>query len=188
MTTTKQGPTSISSLLLDGMQLFDAEVAKIGDDDWSRPTPCSDWTVTELVRHTADTADRVTAFLRGETWEASTSQARPADRWHEARTELRTQMHGATVDDRWPIPEDSPYAKLRFHGCDFAVHTCDLATALGRDDELPEGWVAYLDEFFHSVTPEVLRRPRAFHDPQNPVEGDGPTRRLMAFLGRQPLA
>jgi len=188
MTTTAQGPTSITSLLLDGMDLFAPEVGKVGDDDWQRPTPCADWTVTELVRHTADTADRVTAFLRGETWQAPASEAAPRDRWDDAMTELRNEIGRHTLDDRWPIPGDSPHAKLRFHGCDFAVHTWDLSVALGREAELPSGWVDYMDGFFRNTPTEVLRRPRAFHDPEQPSEGDGPTRSLMAFLGRRPLS
>ena len=87
---------------------------------------------------------------------------------------------------RWPLPDDSPQAKLRFHGCDFAVHRWDLAVALGRDEELPTPWVSFMDGFFRSVPAEQLRRPRAFHDPEQPSEDDGPTRRLMAFLGRRP--
>lgn len=183
-----QGPTSIKSLLLGGMDLFHEELCQVAPEDWTRPTPCAEWTVTDLVRHTADTADRVTAFLRGEDWHASTSSAAPTERWAEARDELRAGLEMASVDDRWPIPEESPYAKLRFHGCDFVVHTWDLAVARGEEKELPAAWVGYLGEFFHSVPAEVLRRPRAFHEPSEPGEGDGPTRRLMAFLGRRPLS
>jgi uncharacterized protein (TIGR03086 family) len=180
------GPTSMTQLLLQGMDLFDAELAKVTSDDWQRPTPCAEWNVSELVRHTADTADRVSAFLRGETWEASTSIAQPAERWKEASTDLRAGLDRTPLDARWPIPEDAPHAKFRFHGCDFAVHTWDLSVALGHEAELPAGFVTYMDRFFHAVPPEVLRRPRAFHDPEEPGEDDGPARRLMAFLGRRP--
>jgi len=181
------GPTSMTALLLQGMDIFDAEVAKVTTDDWSRPTPCSDWSVTELVRHTADTADRVSAALRGETWEASTSTAQPTERWKEASSDLRAEIDRVPLDDRWPIPDDSPHAKFRFHGCDFAVHTWDLSVALGDEVELPAGWVAYMDEFFHATPAEALRKPRAFHDPAEASPDEGPTRQLMAFLGRRPL-
>ena len=182
------GPTSMTQLMLQGMDLFDAEVAQVTAEDWERPTPCSEWTVTELVRHTADTADRVTAGLRGETWEASTSTAQPMERWKEASSDLRAELDRTPLDDRWPIPEDAPHAMFRFHGCDFAVHTWDLSVARGHEVEFPAGWVTYMDDFFHAVQPEKLRRPRAFHDPEVSAPGDGPTRRLMAFLGRRPLS
>lgn len=181
------GPTSMTALILQGMGMFDATVAKVTADDWSRPTPCSDWTVTELVRHTADTADRVSAALRGDTWEASTSTAQPDERWKEASSDLRAELDRTPLDDRWPVPDDAPDAKFRFHGCDFAVHTWDLSVALGDEVELPAGWVTYMDEFFHAVQPEKLRRPRAFHDPAAAAPDEGPTRQLMAFLGRRPL-
>ncbi len=179
------GPTSMTQLLLQGMDIFEVELAKVTADDWDRPTPCSEWTITELVRHTADTADRVSAALRGETWEASPSTAQPAERWKEASSELRAELDRVPLDDRWPIPDDAPDAKFRFHGCDFGVHAWDLSVGRGEEVELPAGWVTYLDEFFRAVQPEKLRRPRAFHDPEQPEAGDGPTRRLMAFLGRK---
>lgn len=181
------GPMSMTALLLQGMDIFDAEIAKVTADDLARPTPCADWVVSDLVRHTADTADRVSAALRGETWQASTSKAQPTERWKEASNDLRTELERVTLDDRWPIPDDSPHAKFRFHGCDFVVHSWDLSVALGDEVELPAGWVTYMDEFFHAVRPELLRKPRAFHAPAEATPEEGPTRQLMAFLGRRPL-
>jgi uncharacterized protein (TIGR03086 family) len=181
------GPQSMRELLLDGMALFDEQLGKLTDADVDRPTPCSDWTVDGLVRHTADTADRVSKALRGETWEASTSTAPPVDRWQEASADLRQQLEATPLDSRWPIPDDAPHGKFRFHGCDFAIHSWDLSVALGSEVELPAGWVGYMDTFFHALPAAALRRPRAFHDPVDHLEGDGPTRQLMAFLGRRPL-
>jgi uncharacterized protein (TIGR03086 family) len=181
------GPESMRALLLDGMALFEEQLDKVTDDDLGRPTPCSDWTVEGLVRHTADTADRVSAALRGDTWEPSASTASPTQRWREASAGLRQQLEATPIDSRWPIPEDAPHGKFRFHGCDFAIHSWDLSVALGSEVELPAGWVGYMDTFFRALPAEVLRRPRAFHDPAEPVSGEGPTRQLMAFLGRRPV-
>jgi uncharacterized protein (TIGR03086 family) len=185
-TSADAGPDSLSTVLLDGMRLLDDELRHVGPDDWSRPTPCADWTVEDLVRHAADTADRAAAFLRGDTWEASTSEDAAGDRWRAASAHLTETLASHPADGRWPIPGDAPHAKLLFHGCDFTVHRWDLAVALGREGELPEPWVTFMDGFFRSLPPEVLRRPRAFHAPVEPARGDGPTRRLMAFLGRRP--
>ncbi len=182
------GPASLTGLLAVGMDLFDEQVGQLSDEDWSRPSPCADWDVAALVRHTADTADRASAFLQGQAWEASTSPVPPAERWAEARDGLRRVLDRAEVDDRWPLPDDAPHAKLRFHGCDFAVHRWDLSVARGQEEELPEGWVAFMDGFFRSVPTEVLRRPRAFDPAREPAPGDGPTRTLMAFLGRDTTA
>jgi uncharacterized protein (TIGR03086 family) len=187
-TTTQQGPTSIKDLLLEGMDLFDTQFAAVADDAWALPTPCAGWTVEDLVRHVCDTADRASAILRGITWEASGTTAPPVRAWSESSARLTEVLGTISLDGRWPLPDDSPQAKLRFHGCDFAVHRWDLAVALGHEHELPSGWVSYMDQFFHSVPAEVLRRPRAFHDPEAPASDDGPTRRLMAFLGRRPLS
>lgn len=187
-TKTQTGPDSISAVLLQGMDLFDEELQHVSARDWQRPTPCSGWNVEDLVRHAADTADRATAILNGSAWEASASDATAAGRWQESAAALRTIIAGAVVDGRWPLPDDSPQAKLRFHGCDFSVHRWDLSVALGREHELPDGWIEYMDGFFRSLPAEAIRRPRAFADPIDPVPSDGPTRQLMAFLGRRPVA
>jgi uncharacterized protein (TIGR03086 family) len=187
MTATHQGPTSIKAVLLDGMDLFEEGLDQLSAEDWSKPTPCADWTVEELVRHVGDTADRASAFLRGETWQATASTAAADQRYAEAAKELRGVLAETTLDERWPLPSDSPNAKLMFHGCDFAVHRWDLAVARGEEEELPADWVALMDGFFRATPAEVLRRPRAFHDPVEPQPSDGPTRRLMAYLGRSPL-
>lgn len=181
------GPASMNDLLQQGMDLFAAELAQVGPSDWDRPTPCSEWTVADLVRHTADTADRVTVALQAGTWEPSTSTASPAARWEEAGAALRAQLAATPLDDQWPVPDDAPHGKFRFHGCDFAIHAWDLSVARGSETALPSGWVSYMDEFFRSLPAQALRRPRAFDEAVDPAGDDGPTRQLMAFLGRHPL-
>lgn len=182
------GPASIRDALVDGMTLFEEELAKVGPDDWDRPTPCEGWTVEDLVRHTADTAARAAVFLRGETWAARESQAPPVEQWAASRDGLLEVLDGTELDVRWPLPADAAHGRLMYNGCDFVVHRWDLAVALGQEEELPAEWVALMDDFFRATPAETLRRPRAFHDPVDPVDGDGPTRRLMAFLGRRPLS
>lgn len=187
-TQTQTGPASISAVLLQGLDLFDEELQHVSAGHWQLPTPCAGWSVEDLVRHAADTADRATAILNGAAWEPSSSAAPAAERWRESAAALRGTIAGTGIDDRWPLPEDSPQAKLRFHGCDFTVHRWDLSVALGREHELPAGWVAYMDGFFRSLPAGAIRRPRAFAASVDPAPADGPTRQLMAFLGRRPVA
>ncbi len=179
-------PHSLRSLLLQGMELFDQQLGRASESDAERSTTCAGWTISDLVAHTADTADRAVAILRDETWAASDSDLSGPERWAKSSAALRNVLVTADLDDRWPLPDDAPHAKLRFHGCDFAVHRWDLAQSLGIDEELPSGWVEYMDGFFRSLPADALRRPRAFDAPLPPTESDGPTRRLMAFLGRVP--
>ncbi len=187
MSDNQQGPASLSDVLLQGMDLFESELDRVADHDWTKDTPCAEWSIDDLVRHVADTADRASAFLRGQTWQASESAAPTRERWADSSAQLRKILAETALDDRWPLPADSPHAKLLFHGCDFTIHRWDLAVARGEEEELPRGWVSFMDSFFRSLPAEVLRRPRAFSDPVEPAESDGPTRRLMAFLGRRPL-
>ncbi|MXP20000.1 TIGR03086 family protein [Gordonia sp. HNM0687] len=180
-------PQSLRSLLIGGMALFDERVAEVNADQFGRDTTCDGWTIEDLVQHTADTADRAVAFLRGATWVAPESTGPALDRWRETSAALRAQLKVSDLDGRWPLADDSPHAKLRFHGCDFAIHRWDLAQSLGIDEELPAGWLEYMNGFFRSLPDEAIRRPRAFAPELAPAPSDGPTARLMAFLGRRPL-
>jgi uncharacterized protein (TIGR03083 family) len=44
---------------------FDDRLRGVGPDQWSLPTPCSEWTVRDLVAHVIDTQRRVMALLGG---------------------------------------------------------------------------------------------------------------------------
>lgn len=184
---TSTDPTSIRAALIGGMDLFDEAVARLGHGDLNRPTPCLGWTVADLVRHTGDTADRIPAFFAGERFVAVDGEVDPLAHWARARAGAAAAIESQELDERWPAAADSPHAKLLFNANDFAVHRWDLLSALGVEQELPGPWVDYLDRFFRSQPTEVLRRPRAFGDPLTPEPGDGPTRTLMAFLGRRPV-
>ena len=46
---------------------FDARVVQIGDDQWSAPTPCTDWDVRALVAHMVDECRWVPYLLGGGT-------------------------------------------------------------------------------------------------------------------------
>jgi uncharacterized protein (TIGR03083 family) len=47
-------------------QGFDTRLEGLAPDQWSEPTPCTDWTVRDLVAHVIDTHSRVLSTLGGE--------------------------------------------------------------------------------------------------------------------------
>jgi uncharacterized protein (TIGR03086 family) len=144
----------------------------------SGPTPCTDWTVGDLVDHVVDGPAKFARMLRGEPvdWSATpVAGEQPAPRFRANADDLLAAWRGAGADV--PVPVDWQCAEL-------AVHTWDLATALGSstaglDPEPAERGLAFMRA---SLTDE--NRSPAF-GPERPAPDDAdPYRRLAAFAGR----
>jgi len=184
MTTFATTP-SLRTLIEGGVELFSGQIGDLTEQDWGRRTPCSEWTIADVADHVVLTAEGARARVTGGVAE----EGRPTEdgiltRWSRASDALLATVAGATLDLRWPLPQTSKDAKLRFYACDFAIHSWDVSVGRGREAELPAAWLDFMNAFFRSLPNEALRKPRAFADPLDPRPGDGPTRTLMAYLGR----
>jgi uncharacterized protein (TIGR03086 family) len=145
----------------------------------SDPTPCPQWSVQDLVDHIVAAPSRFARMARGEEvdWSATPSAGRePAAHFRShAEDLLRAVADGGAQDGS--IPVDWQCAEL-------AVHTWDLATALGRstgdlDAEVAERGLA----FMRASLTEDNRGP-AFGPEQPAPEGADPYQRIAAFAGR----
>ena len=143
------------------------------------PTPCPQWSVQDLVDHIVAAPSRFARMARGEEvdWSATPSAGRePAAQFRShAEDLLRAVADGGAQDGS--IPVDWQCAEL-------AVHTWDLATALGRstgdlDAEVAERGLAFMRA---NLTDD--NRGSAFGPEQPAPEGADPYRRIAAFAGR----
>jgi uncharacterized protein (TIGR03086 family) len=143
------------------------------------PTPCPEWSVQDLVDHIVAAPSRFARMARGADvdWSATPSAGpEPAARFRSHAEDLL----GAVADDAapgGPIPLDWQCAEL-------AVHTWDLATALGRptgdlDAEVAERGLA----FMRASLTEDNRGP-AFGPERPSPEGADAYQRIAAFAGR----
>jgi uncharacterized protein (TIGR03086 family) len=141
-------------------------------------TSCDEWTVQDLVDHVVVTPTRFAQMLRGEDvdWSATPSAGdEPAARFRSNAEDLLRAWDDAGPEV--PVPLDWQCAEL-------AVHTWDLATALGRstgdlDPEVAERGGA----FMRASLTEDNRSP-AF-GPERPAPEDSDAyQRLAAFAGR----
>jgi uncharacterized protein (TIGR03086 family) len=177
------------------LDVFDRATHKIGLTDWDSPTPCTEWTVRDLVNHLVYEQLWVPDLLSGHTiaevgdkydgdqlrddplyaWQAASEAARGA--WLQPgaveRTVHLSYGEESAEDYGWQMTIDA------------AVHGWDLATALGADagisDELATALLAFAE-------PQVSlwSGTSMFADPV-PVPDDAPPQaRLVALLGRQP--
>lgn len=123
-----------------------AKVQRIGDDQWELPTPNSEWNVRDLVQHLTSGASWVAPLLHGE------SLAEIGDRYagdllgDDPKDAFRLASEAAvaaclepgamqrTVDlSRGPTPA-TDYLMERI--ADLAMHTWDVARAIGADETL----------------------------------------------------
>ena len=158
--------------------------AQIGDDQWDNQTPCSDWTVRELVDHLRwhGTALGLLGAATG-----------PQDGWEEIRSALEglladpSKLDG-TVQEFGGMPKPGLAAFLIG---DRLIHTWDLARSIDVDDTLPADAVAATMAGLEHAPREFLRSPSPLGIPMmgQPIEvpeDASDQDKMLAFTGRRP--
>jgi uncharacterized protein (TIGR03086 family) len=143
------------------------------------PTPCPSWDVQDLVDHIVAAPSRFARMARGEAVDWSETPAAGPDAAAEFRSHGEDLL-GAVTD---PAAPRSPVS-LDWQCAELAVHTRDLATAVGRptadlDPEVAERGLAFMRA---SLTDD--NRGPAFGPEQPAPEGADPYQRTAAFAGR----
>jgi uncharacterized protein (TIGR03086 family) len=170
------------------LALIAHDVAVLTDAELDRPTPCTGWTVADLVRHMNEQHEAVVAaVLPGPADDAGDPRdgfARVGARWLAAM-----EGTGATVPlpKRGPIPTERV---LAVHFVDMLVHRWDLARALDRPCPVPGRLTAVALPLARTATgpgsalngPDGVYAPRLAEDPGRPDMDN-----LAALLGRDPL-
>lgn len=175
---------------------FDRRIRRIGDADWHRPTPCTDWDVYALVNHVVVGGSRYGKLIRGNSREAFlaerdldalTGGALPA--WESARglCEAAFGEPGALERTAAFATGDIPgTALLQIRIVEVTVHTWDLARALGLD----EGFDAELGVVALEAWPAlgIPREARGLTFFDEPTSGAAPSdlERLLRLTGREP--
>lgn len=175
--------------------LFDARVAAIAADQWSDPTPCSEWDVRTLVNHVVyellwvppltagqtvdEVGDRFDGDVLGSVPKAAWSEAvGPAFAALEADGALETVVHLSYGD----VPVGEYLGQLL---TDMAVHGWDLARAIGADDVIDPETAQVLCDFWADQS-EMIASSGLFAEPVEVSPDAGPEARLLGLLGRRP--
>jgi len=167
-------------VLARGLEQTALLVGEVPDDRLADPTPCEEWTVSDLVDHVVLGTANFARTVRGEDvdWSAPTPHvgAERVDAFRAAAADLLTAWRQQGTDDA-PIGPDWQSAEV-------AVHTYDLAAALGRptadlDPEVAERGLAFMRA---NLKPDI--RGEAF-GPERPAPADAdPYQQIAAFAGR----
>lgn len=172
-------------------------VGALADSDLNRPSPCSQWTVAQVLRHAAADQIGYAAFLGAGPGPqedpfapSATAPEDPKSFVEQALTRSATAW--AAVDPQAgevavPVPPNKLSARVGAGACalDAAVHAWDIAMAAGQPSPLtPELSVELLEVARQIVEP--LRRYGVFAAELASEPGDDAEAELLRYLGRDP--
>lgn len=173
---------------------FGSLVHQVGDEQWDRPTPCSEWDVRALVNHLVYEARWVKPLLDGMTiaevgdrFDGDLLGGDPGTAYDAAVAEASAAVKEPGALDRTVHLSygDTPAADyLTQLTSDFVVHAWDLARGIGADDTLEPDMV----EFVYSAAEPMadMLAASGLFDPPVEVGADAdPQTKLLALFGRR---
>ena len=166
---------------------FSRRLAGVDAEQWSAATPCTDWTVRDLVGHVVRTTNAVYGNIEGTTPPDVDAEADLAVQWQRARAAVA----GALADPARAETTvggmfgEQPFESLvsRLLCADTLVHTWDLARATGQDEVLDTEGTRRALEFLTPID-DAIRRPGGFGPKVTSVADADDQTRLLHFCGR----
>lgn len=173
---------------------FDRRVQAVDDDQWQRPTPCTEWNVRDLVNHVVSEARWLPPILEGKTMEEVGDRLEgdllgqdPKAAWQDAANEAAEAVNapGALEGTVHLSYGESPAEHyLTELTADIAVHSWDLARAVGADERLDPDLVELAYAAFGPQV-EEWRSAGVFAAAVDVPTGAGRQTQLLALLGRR---
>jgi uncharacterized protein (TIGR03086 family) len=182
-----------NSATVDGLARASAAVGdlidRIAADQWIAPTPCTEWTVRDLVNHLVGMNLVFVALFEGEPMPkrgADRLGADPAGAYRRSAAALQAAAARPGVLERseaTPVGVATGEERLRWRIADLLTHGWDLVQATRVVAELPDDLVEQALTFVRAQLPSQPRAGR-FADPR-PIRDNAPAiDRLAAFTGR----
>lgn len=175
-------------------------ISKATSDDLTRPTPCADWTLADLLAHMTGQHYGFAAASNGNGADLAVWQPRPlgddpVTGYAEAAEHVIAAFARDGVLERpFALPEISitttfPGAlAIRFHFIDYVVHGWDVARALGIDVHFPDDVIQAALATARAIPdgPERHEPGAAFGSGLPVSDGLDPLAETLARLGRSP--
>jgi uncharacterized protein (TIGR03083 family) len=175
MTVDQMGVLALQRALTQAAELLE----QVAPDDLGLPTPCADWDVRDLANHMIAQPRIFVTMLQGSPpgWNGREDYA------VHLGDELRTR--GNALINLWREVGNDAMLDPDWQAAEIAVHTWDLATALGRstddlDEALAQRAVVTMDRFLGPV-----RKGRAFKNARPAPAGSNAYEHLAAYAGRE---
>ncbi|MFB6777134.1 TIGR03086 family metal-binding protein [Streptomyces sp. NPDC056352] len=179
----------------EALQLFTDRVHAVRDDQWSAPTPCTEWSVRDLVAHLTSeqlwvpplVTEGLTVAEVGDAYDGDVLGDDPVAVWDRAAAGAREAFaapgaFGRTVNLSYGDTAADAYCAQMVS--DAVVHSWDLARAIGADEGLPEDLVAFTRR---EVAPYAkgLSQTGLFAPAVGIGKDADPQTQLLALLGRR---
>lgn len=172
-----------------------ARIAAVTAEGLDDPTPCSLWSVQDLLDHTFDTLAMFTDAVApaGAEDYAPDVPALGANAWDRAIADLaarsRSAWHAPGVMDRTfelPAPMGAQPAQVVASAnlLEVVLHGWDISQATGERADVPDALALPILQFARQALGDA---PRGDHFSADLGLGDTPSDQLVAFLGRKPL-
>ncbi|MEU5432831.1 TIGR03086 family metal-binding protein [Streptomyces sp. NPDC020719] len=176
----------------EALALFGARVHAVRPDQWDLRTPCTDWTVRDLVNHLVVEQLWVPPLVEGrsladvgDAFDGDVLGDDPVAAWDSAKDAALAAFAGpgaldGTVHLSYGKTPATAYCSQMV--ADAVVHSWDLSRAIGADEQLPDALVDAAAREFGQYADEL---PRSLFDApvKVPAGADAQTR-LLAMLGR----
>lgn len=179
-------------IAMDG---FDRVVRQIRGDQWGAPTPCTQWSVRDLLNHLVSEQLWAPWILRGATldevgdrFDGNVLGDAPVGAWTESSAAARDAFTEPGALDQ-QVHVSAGLIDAREYGwqmtTDLAVHGWDLATAIGAPQPIGDELASQLIEL---VEPNVgqWQEYGIFAPPVRVPAEAPPVTKLIAMLGRDP--
>jgi uncharacterized protein (TIGR03086 family) len=175
---------------------FEHRLRAVPPGGWEAPTPCTEWDVRALVNHMTRGNLNYVGLLHGATREEFLA-ARDTDALGDDPLTAFTGSVRACAEafaeegalDRvvdYPLGKLTGRRALAVRTADSTVHTWDLARALGADETLDPGLVAWIDEDHDDIFAGLALNPRVFAAPPPGAPRTTRQDRLLTRFGRDP--
>ncbi|MEU1014464.1 TIGR03086 family metal-binding protein [Streptomyces sp. NPDC005898] len=179
----------------EALDLFTDRVRAVRDDQWKAPTPCTDWTVRDLVNHLVSEQLWVPPLVRdgatvddvGDTFDGDLLGSDPVAAWETAAAASRAAFRAPRALDRAVHLSFGETPATFYCGqmtTDLVVHAWDLSRAIGADETLPGDLVDFAAREIEPYAAE-LAKSGLFDPPLEPPPGADAQSRLLALVGRR---
>ncbi|MGZ4437784.1 MAG: TIGR03086 family metal-binding protein [Nocardioides sp.] len=181
----------LTTLHRRSIETWTDRLARVRPDQWDAPTPCTEWSVRDLVNHVVG-EDRWTVPLMHGSTISDVGASLDGDLLGASPLAAGTEAAGAAlavVEDELPAHrmvhlsygDESMDEYVRQLCADHLIHAWDLAAATGGDTRLDPELVAEVGAWF--AEREELFRAGGVVGPRPPA-GPDPQEQLLAAFGR----
>ncbi|MEV4442760.1 TIGR03086 family metal-binding protein [Streptomyces sp. NPDC049577] len=179
----------------EALDLFGERVHAVTPGQWDAPTPCTEWTVRDLVNHLTVEQLWVPPLLEGasieevgDRFDGDRLGDDPVAAWDRAAEDARTAFAargalGRTVELSYGSTGADAYCAQMT--ADAVVHAWDLARAIGADEHPSKALVDFTRREFGPYT-DSLSGTGLFGKPVPVPPGADAWAELLAGLGRRP--